>query len=168
MTVNDTNGYIWADFRERCARAVGWLYSAHPARDKLTIQDLTLRYIDAVNVDFCQESVFEFLRDRMKTNILLPPTLFGDGRVKQNPAVFNWQVSFANDRPGGLMTLRFATGKHEGKPALVWETLVQTTPDSIPALPDGFPEWLDQAHELTDDWFFKLIEGDLEKRFSSE
>lgn len=26
-------------------------------------------------------------------------------------------------------------------------------------------EWAIKAHDLTHDWFFKIIEGDLEKRF---
>ncbi len=168
MTVNETDAYIWTDFKERCVRAVDWLFSAHPAKEQLMIQELTLRYIDAVNVDFSQESVFEFLKDKMNTHISLPDTLFDGERVGQTPAAFNWQASFPNDSPGGLMTLRFAVGNHKEKQALIWETLVQATHSSIPALPDGFSEWLDQAHELTDDWFFKLIEGELERRFSGE
>ena len=144
------------------------LFGAYPSKQKLNVQDLTLRYIDAVNVDFSQESVFRYLQDKMKTNISLPDALFADERVKRNPAAFNWQASFPHDIPGGLMTLRFAVGKHREQPALIWETLVQTARNSIPALPDGFSKWLDQAHELTDDWFFKLIDGELERRFSGE
>ncbi len=62
----------------------------------------------------------------------------------------------------------FAIGQRSGKPALIWETLVQAARDRIPAIPDGFSTWLGKAHDLTDDWFFKLIEGDLERRFSGE
>jgi hypothetical protein len=40
--------------------------------------------------------------------------------------------------------------------------------DDLPAMPDGFPAWLDSAHNITSDWFFKLIEGELEKRFDGE
>jgi uncharacterized protein (TIGR04255 family) len=168
MTVNETEGYVWEDFRERCAQAVTNLFSAHPDKQKLRIQDLTLRYIDAVNVDFRQESAFKFLQEKMQTNILLPDALFDGERVKRNPTAFNWQASFPNELPGGLMTLRFAVGTHRDRPALIWETLVQTAREDISTLPDGFLSWLDQAHELTDDWFFKLIEGELERRFSGE
>lgn len=64
--------------------------------------------------------------------------------------------------------MRFAVGKRGGKPALIWETLVQAGRECMPAIPDGFSKWLERAHDLTDDWFFKLIEGDLERRFSGE
>lgn len=168
MTVNETEGYTWDDFRARCTRAVTSLFEAHPDRRKLSVQDLTLRYIDAVNVDFGQESVFDFLRDKMKTQILLPDTLFDGTRVERNPTAFNWQVSFPISSPGGTMTLRFAIGVHRDSPALIWETLVQTGRQDLPALPGDFSSWLEQAHELTDDWFFKLIAGELERGFSGE
>jgi uncharacterized protein (TIGR04255 family) len=59
----------------------------------------------------------------------------------------------------------FATGRKEDKPAILWETTVQSVDDDVPAMPDGFAAWFDAAHEITDDWFFKLIEGELERRF---
>ena len=30
---------------------------------------------------------------------------------------------------------------------------------------DEIEQWIKKAHDLTDDWFFKLIEGELQKRF---
>jgi len=33
-------------------------------------------------------------------------------------------------------------------------------------MPKAFDTWLATAHEVIDDWFFKLIAGDLEGRFS--
>lgn len=168
MTVNETEGYTWTDFKDRCVKAVGSLFDAHPAKQRFAVQDLTLRYIDAVNVDFTQESVFKFLQDKMKTTISLPNALFDGGRVNGSPSAFNWQASFPHNDPGGLVTLRFAVGQRSGKPALIWETLVQAARERIPAIPDGFSAWLQQAHDLTDDWFFKLIEGELERRLSGE
>jgi uncharacterized protein (TIGR04255 family) len=168
MTVNETDGYSWEDFRNRCVKAVQNLIDAHPARNSFSVQDLTLRYIDAVEVDFKRESVFKFLEEKMKTKILLPDDLFGIGRVNGNPTAFSWQASFPQDAPGGVVTLRFAMGQRSGKPALIWETLVQATPGQMPKIPEEFSRWIGTAHDLTDDWFFKLIEGDLERSFSGE
>ena len=168
MTVNETEGYTWSDFKQRCDKAVRSLFNAHPAKEQFNAQDLTLRYIDAVDVDFSRESVFNFLQDKMKTSIFLPDGLFSDGRVKKKPTAFNWQASFLTDDPVGIITLRFAIGSYKDKPALIWETLVQVAREHIPTIPDGFSEWLEKAHDLTDDWFFKMIEGELERRFSGE
>jgi len=168
MTVNETNGYEWATFRSRCESAVEMLFDAHPSKGDLHIHGLTLRYIDAVDVDFSAESVFDFLRGKMKLDISLPPSLFEDDRVKSNPSAFNWQVSFPHQIPGGLLTLRFAMGTRSGKPGILWETLVQTERDSIPQMPPGFHIWLENAHSLTHDWFFKMIQGELDRRFSGD
>jgi len=168
MTVNETDGYAWDSFRARCVRAVDCLWNAHPARHALIVQDLTLRYIDAVEVEPARDSVLEFLSANMRTSIALPDALFEDGRVDRNPAAFSWQASFPHGDPGGLVTLRFAMGSQRGRPALIWETLVQAASDRIPSMPDQFAAWVERAHDLADDWFFKLIEGDLERRFSGE
>jgi hypothetical protein len=38
----------------------------------------------------------------------------------------------------------------------------------LPKMPEGFEAWLDHAYTLVNDWFFKMIEGDLHRRFSGE
>ncbi|MBN1461883.1 MAG: TIGR04255 family protein [Armatimonadetes bacterium] len=166
MTVNETDAYTWSEFKALCENAVGSLYAAHPAKDDFLVQDLVLRYIDAVGVDFSRESVFAFLKDKMKTSISLPEELFEGGRVSKHPIAFNWQVTLPHSDPGGVITLRFAIGRHKNQPALIWETLVQAGRADIPSIPEEFSDWLTKAHDLTDDWFFKLIEGPLERKFS--
>lgn len=49
--------------------------------------------------------------------------------------------------------------------------MFETAGDDLPGLPDGFEEWLEAAHEITDEWFFTLIEGgsgELKRRFSGD
>ena len=59
-------------------------------------------------------------------------------------------------------------GQKEGSPAVVWETVIQSSGVDVPHIPDDFGEWLDGAHAIADDWFFKLIDGELERRFAGE
>jgi uncharacterized protein (TIGR04255 family) len=127
-----------------------------------------LQYTDAVNLDFTRENALEFLKDKFKTTIQLPPSLFLDGHVQARPKSFSWQATFEEDRPSGSITIRFSTGERNSRAALIWETIVESTGKELPLLPGGFSEWLTQAHTLTNDWFFKFIEGDLEKDFAGE
>ncbi|MBM4049411.1 MAG: TIGR04255 family protein [Planctomycetes bacterium] len=168
VTVNDTAGYTWTDFQKRCETAVRWLVDAHPSPSALKFQDVTLRYIDAVAFDYKAANLFDFLRDKMKTTFALPDSLFVGAEVASSPASFHWQASFEKKEPDGTVTIRFATGAREGQASLIWETLVQSTGAQVPSMPAEFPKWLESAHDITDDWFFKLIEGDLERRFSGE
>jgi uncharacterized protein (TIGR04255 family) len=168
LTVNDTHKYTWDDFRARSLTAVQKLFEAHPKSADLKVDSLLLRYIDAVEFDYPAGDVYAFLREKLKVSIALPETLFKDTPVQSTPSHFSWQSAYACDDPKATMTVRFATGQKEEKPALLWETMVHTRRPDIPELPDRFATWMDAAHTVTDDWFFKLIEGDLEGRFSGD
>jgi len=168
FTVNSTADYTWPDFRPRVLAAIEKLFDAHPKVGELKITNLILRYIDAVDFDFNVGNIFEFLRDKFKLNVSLPDTLFTDTGVENKPISFTWQCSFKCQNPKGLINIRFATGQKNNVPAVVWENTVESGVDDLPEIPGNFETWLDAAHQLTDDWFFKMIEGELERRFSGE
>lgn len=168
MTVNSTSDYTWADFQPRVLTAVERLYKSHPKTDEFKVSQLILRYIDAVEFDYRGADAYAFLREKLKLDLRLPENLFDDTGVKSRPATFSWQTAFSSNSPPGIINVKFATGQKEGQPAIIWESTVQSTGDDLPSLPDAFGKWFEEAHKLTDDWFFKLIEGDLERRFSGE
>jgi uncharacterized protein (TIGR04255 family) len=168
FTVNDTDRYTWTDFQSRTKEAVVRLYDAHPSVRDFCIQSLVLRYIDAVEYNYREENAFGFLNEKMRVGISVPDSLFQDTGVESRPEAFSWQATFPCSKPRGTVHISFATGQKEDKPAILWETTVQSAGDAVPNMPEGFPEWVDAAHEITDDWFFKLIEGELERRFESE
>ncbi|EFK08808.1 conserved hypothetical protein [delta proteobacterium NaphS2] len=168
FTVNSTADYRWTDFRPRVLTAIDNLHDAHPKVDDLKISNIILRYIDAVGFDYKGSNSLEFLRDKLKLNITLPENLFDDSDVENRPKGFTFQCSFKCKKPNGIVNIRFATGKRMDVPAIVWETTIESAGDDLPKMPQGFENWLDAAHEITDDWFFKMIAGELERRFSGE
>jgi uncharacterized protein (TIGR04255 family) len=165
MTVNETAGYTWATFKPLCENAVKYLFEAYPDKNSFKAQDVVLRYIDAVDVDFEKENIFSFLEKKMKTTISLPENLFAGTDIEANPRGFNWQVSFFYKKVGNI-TVQFGMGVSNNKPSLIWETLVQSTPNILLAVPSDFSVWLENAHNVTHDLFFKLIDGELKERFS--
>ncbi|MBI5788034.1 MAG: TIGR04255 family protein [Candidatus Schekmanbacteria bacterium] len=167
ITINDTHKYTWDDFRSRCIDIIHKLFSAHPKPSDLKIEGLFLRYIDAVEFDYESTDIYTFLREKMKVTLELPQNLFTNN-IRKLPNLFSWQSAFSCANPKGMVTVCFATGHKEAKPALLWETMVHTTGANVPPLPEGFQKWIDSAHTITDDWFFKIIEGELERRFSGE
>jgi uncharacterized protein (TIGR04255 family) len=159
MTVNETKSYSWQDFGARCEKAFVLLSELHPAKGEFKPNSFLLRYINGVEADFSKESVFTFLRDKLKTSISVPvPT-----KEPANPVAFNWQATFPVTAPNGLMTLRFALGRlseNAAATALIWETLLHSTTVT------DFSNWLTEAHDVIEDLFFRLIEGELEERFA--
>ena len=165
LTVNDTAGYIWEDFEAKIMSAVSSLFESYPDSAQLTINNLLLRYIDAVTFDYQTNSIFKFLSEHMKTGIDLHPKLFQDTGVDPGPSSFDWRFSFPGEKPDGTIHLRFVKGKKENADGLIWETMVQSAGKQASKMSDNIQDWLKEAHDLTDDWFFKLIEGELERRF---
>lgn len=133
----------------------------------MEINSLMLRYIDAVEFDFENDSLFEFLKDKLKTEINLSQNLFIETNVNKKPINFDLKFDFQSDNPKGLIFLRFTKGysKELNKFAILWETVAKTLKEEIPNDLYNIIKWIKDAHELTDDWFFKIIEGELEERF---
>ena len=168
FSVNSTADYIWPDFRLRVETALEKLYDAHPKVTDLKITNLALRYIDAENFDYASDNAFDFLRDMLKLNISLPVNLFSGTDVENRPSTLLSQCSFKCQNPKGFVTLRFATGQNNNVPAIIWETIVESAGDDLPSIPKDFSSWINAAHQITDNWFFEMIKGELERRFSGE
>ena len=166
--MNDTHKYTWPDFRHRAVKAVNKLFEAYPKPDTLKVNNVLLRYIDAVKFDYSKDNIFQFLRDKMRVAASLPDNLFGGNDIQRIPKSFNWQSAFTCIKPTGTVNVRFATGQKDAKPCLLWETMVRSEGGEVPAMPRDFEPWIEAAHGITDDWFFKLIEGELERRFNGE
>lgn len=168
VTLNDTEGYIWEDFGQRARGLVQNIFESYPKPDELSVSSLLLRYIDAVEFDYNKDSAFGFLKKKLKTTIALPSQLFSNAPVTKMPIGFNFQAVFPITVPKGAITVRFTIGTNKEKPAFIWETAVHSRGNDMPKMPEEFEKWVEAAHRLTDDWFFKLIEGELERRFAGE
>lgn len=167
ITVNDTEGYLWEDFEKRIIQSINILFEAYPEpKNNLKFNSVLLRYIDAIAFDFEKENIFDFLKEQMKTSINLYPKLFEEGTgVKKQPLSIDLKVSFVSAKPKGAVHLRFVRGKMKESDALIWETIVQSTSEDVPEVQDEIVNWIKEAHNLTSDWFFKIIEGELLRRF---
>jgi len=165
LSLNETDAYTWADFESRASSVVKALYASYPNGEELRTDALTLRYIDAAALDTPEQDVLCFLQTYLKTDIGLEPSLFEGTGVVPEPALLDLRFSFAAAKPPGLMHVRFSLGHGERKGSVLWETVVESSSENAPDGPSEIMQWLVAAHELTHDWFFKLIEGDLRERF---
>lgn len=167
VTLNDTDSYEWVDFSPRIKAAITAVYGAYPEPAELHVGGLTLRYVDAFELDPRQD-MLDYLRTNLKTTASLPSELFSNTAVSPKPLSLNMTISFATDKPKGTISVKFSNGLHKGKLALVMETIAQSSASELPRMPEGLDEWTEAMHGLTSDWFFKLIEGDLYRRFGGE
>ncbi len=165
ITVNDTENYTWEDFEKRITRVVSTLFDTHSRRESLRIAKLLLRYIDAVGFNFEKNDVRKFLKEKLKFDMKLDDGLFKDTGVGTLMSGLDSTFAFPSTRPSGSVHLRFARGKRRDADALVWETMVDVSGEEAPQTANEVDQWVQEAHDLSHDWFYKMIEGDLLKRF---
>ena len=166
ITLNDTTAYTWKDFETRAKQVVSDLYTAYPDRESLRVNNIVLRYINAIEFDYEKENVINLLNEKMRVVLTLPETLFVNEKVSETPIGLNWQAIYPLKDPKGGVNIKYATGKKADAPALIFELSVQTGGEGMPTMPEGFDNWIEKAHDVIEDWFFKLIEGELERRFT--
>ncbi|MBM4017633.1 MAG: TIGR04255 family protein [Planctomycetes bacterium] len=168
FTLNETEAYNWeGDFRERANRAVKTLFMVYPNAKQLQIDSVLLRYIDCIGFDWEKGCLLAFMEEKLRTKIALPESLFADKALSSRPAALDFTFSFRCQDPRGLVHLRFASGERKGEKSLIMETMVQSTGNDVPPMPDGFGAWLGAAHQITSAWFTRLVEGDLYRRFQN-
>ena len=165
VTLNDTEGYVWEDFEKRISRLVESFFETEPEAERLRVQRLVLRYINAIECDYTVDNVLEFLGKNMKTTVAVPHALFEGTGVSAEALSFDQRISFACTEPRGSVGLRFARGTRGGTDALIWETIVHSTGEDAPGTEKGIITWAESAHNLAGDWFFKIINGELSRRF---
>ena len=135
------------------------------SESNLKINGLLLRYIDAVDFDYEKENLFKFLEEKLKVSVQIHEKLFKETGVNNSPLNIDLRFTFPSIKPKGAIHLRFVRGKRRNADALIWETMVQSIGDDAPNNKKEIIAWVEEAHALTDDWFFKMIEGELLRRF---
>lgn len=166
VTLNDTDSYEWPDFNLRIQDLLHVLFDLYSeSKYPLVPNKVLLRYIDALEFDYDKDNIFEFLSNKLKTKIEFQPNLFGESCAESSPTGIDCQYAFPSTKPIGSLLLRFVRGKKHDKDALIWETHVHLTGTNVPKTKDEILAWVGEAHNLTHDIFFKMIDGELYERF---
>jgi len=161
ITINDTEAYKWQDFSALCVYAMSALTEAYPGQ-RPRITDVLLRYIDADSLDAL--TPVEFL-SKLKVHVQVPESISKDQVVAGAADSVGFSISYPVSKPQGVAALVFNSGERDRKPALIWETAVRSLGESAHSF-DREPEgWLADAHAITHNWFFSLIEGELHDKY---
>jgi len=163
LTVNDTEGYEWPHFRNNCAFAVDALQRAYAdAKPPLAIEQAMLRYIDADVL--AAETPQDFLK-KLKITTEVPGPLSEELSAKDEMIGFNLQWTFRAKKPKGIAQFRITQGKKQDQDAIIWETAILSKADDISDFLVQSADWIHDAHQMTHDWFYKLIEGELLEKY---
>ncbi len=165
LTLNDTTqNYRWKDFKKRSEILLNIIYELYP-KEVFKPISLSLRYINADEFDYEKTYAFDFMKSQLKTNIEVFPDLFEKTGVSKYPLGFDLKFSFPSQNPEGFSNLRFVRGQKNGVDAFIWETQVQSLNEDVPQLKKDIMNWLVEAHNLIRDWFDKMIDGELRRKY---
>jgi len=166
ITLNDTEEYEWDDFEKRIYELINVLFELYPdAGNNLKVDSLILRYIDAIEFNYERDNILSFLRENMKVNININKEIFVGTGMDEQPIDLDCRFSFPSTKPERVIHMRILKGRVKTLEALIWETVVNSTGESVPQEKGKIFDWVKSAHELTHKWFFKIIEGELLRRF---
>lgn len=163
LTVNDTEGYEWPKFRELCLFAIDKLKHVYAdAKQPLQIAQVMLRYVDA---DLLTEETPQDFLKKLKVIAKVPDILFENTHVSDELLGLDLQWVFRAHHPKGAAQFRIAQGQKENQNAIIWEiAVISRGTDASDFLTEN-TDWLEAAHQMTDDWFFKLIDGELLEKY---
>ena len=166
LTVNHGSDYSWDEFKGRIQNVLKLFYESYPAQGELSIERVSLKYIDAFPFDYENHDPVLFMQRNLSVGMELPASAFGDS-VTRNATNVNFQVSFNAYSPEGVFTSNCATGMLDNQKTLFWQLWLTSVNPKI----DFYLEsdaWLDSAHGVIERWFFESLSGDLRRELLNE
>lgn len=167
LSANDTEGYDWSTFRPMLRKTFLTLLETYPNKiAPLKLSQATLRYVDAIPLNAMDDHkpVLEFLRDQLHTDISIDPLLFDDPELSGKAENMTVRLNFRLDKPRATGVVAFSTGSHKNVRSIIWENVVISR-ENVPQDIEAFDTWIEEAHAMTDRWFFTLSRGKLLETF---
>ena len=165
ITLNDTENYEWGVFFEKITLLIESFLEVQPKENDLIFNDISLRYVDALPFNFERDNVLEFLKNKLNIVSEIPNALLDDLDISDCPRSVNLSYSFPISKPIGNLNIRFGRGRTNDQDSLVWETVVELNDLEQIGGKDSILKWVEEAHTLTHNWFFKLVDTELLEEF---
>ena len=112
-----------------------------------------------------ENNILQYIQDSLHTNISIDQNLFDDENAKNNPIGLNFNTVFSLTKPSGIVSIQFTVGKVKNIQSIIWITTVRSLDDNAPKTIKGIENWLEEAHAVSDKWFFTLARGELMNKF---
>ena len=167
-TLNFTASYRWQRFQAAAEEFIEHLKRAHESAVSLRphLQQVTLRYINAIQFRFEEQDIYDFLRSKLHITLELPKAIV-EMSTQGLAASLNLTVNYPLGKPRGMGVLNIGRGQTSGAQALVWDLILASTGSDVPSL-DELAPWLSDAHDVLGKWFLTLVEGELLDNFKGE
>lgn len=166
LTVNETQDYHWDTFRERIAESLEAVFSSYPMDvSQFSPLQVELRYINLIPFDKSAGKITDFLSCKLHTTITVDERIFDGDQEAGIEAGLDFSIALQLKKPDAIGTLMFGNGESDNRPGLLWQIIMRTNPANVPQTSKDIMQWTNEAHEVTEKWFFTLARGDLMELF---
>lgn len=167
LTVNELQSYSWDNHFEKYCQETVADFVAISNNDNFAVEELKLRYINAIEVDFNTINSLDYLKEYLSFELKLPAFLFQDGNIGNSPYNFLLNILLPVQVPQGAIGCVFRRGQKNGKDALIWELSFVSVAKDVVNLQTEFGSWLSKSHKVIEDCFFSLINNKLLTQFKN-
>jgi len=164
-TVNEAKGYSWSSFQSLISRLVESLTDLYPTESfPLNFVRCEMRFLNAIRVDLQKENPLAFLAEKLHMKLEMDPDLFVLNELSESPLAVNLNIAYPLRKPMGNLALSAHLGQADGKPAYIFQTLIQSSGEWVPES-SGFDTWISEAHDAASNCFLALCKGPLMEKF---
>ena len=172
---NESVNYEWPMYRQLCLKGIETLYSTYPRISHFSLEPvhLELRYVDVFTEDMLgHNDILQFLRQNTKLGFQLKE-FSANGRLASRT---EGRALFAQKTKADTNTdfsYEVAGGSSSGKPSMIVISKVTTRKDKIAAPVASssrekfYAKWLDDAHEITSQFFKDFVSDQLMRKFKA-
>lgn len=166
ITVNESKGYCWDQFRHEIVRIFEAFTDFYPASTfELNILKTELRFVNGVEIKEGEDPA-KFFQEKMNIRVELAPNLFKKNKMKETLQGLTLNAGFLIEEPVGQAFLGLGSGAMDDKPAIIQQMLFQSVGESAPQDLGSLDPWLDSMHTVAKNWFEALFGGELLAKFS--
>lgn len=168
FTVNQINdGYEWSEFYETIKQGLRLFENGHP-KGLAGLPGLTvdMKYQDAFRFNR-DETPLDFLKEKMNLDFQVPEKFINDDHLIGDIQNTSLGFSVRSANPEGELNIALQTGKVNGEPGYVMNTIVRSKPyaDELTQNYESIISWCDRAHNLQKHAFESLIQSTYREEF---
>ncbi|HSX26227.1 MAG TPA: TIGR04255 family protein [Chlamydiales bacterium] len=166
ITVNDSKDYSWSEYRSLVLRLIESVIELFPADEvPLNFIKAELRYVNGIRFDLARENPLDFLAAKLHMKVEVDPELFTLNELHERPSAVNLNLTYALQKPVGSLGVSFNLGQVDGKPAYIYQALIQSFGEIVPMDRESFSPWLQEAHDVAENCFMTFCKGSLMEKF---
>lgn len=168
-SVNFSTSYTWTEFNNYAEMLRKHIIASYEKVPEASA--FILRYRNAIDFDFANENLLDYLKNNLNLIFRWPDSIPGDSGLSTLPQiVFFAQFVLKDNMGNGRISIQTGTRKESDEEIKAIIIDIEVGTDNPPSLQDkkNYANWLNIAHRICHDWFLSLIEGPLLQQYQGE